>query len=144
MLTSIVKKYFASISIAILTLASLVGIPVKQLANQDNYDPKCVEFGPTIWSKQRAKAYALAYMKVHHPTWTRAEWRSLNKLWGKESAWNMHADNPESSAYGIAQVLNTKPGTPAPLQIEKGLSYIVHRYDRPSIAWAHHRKHNWY
>jgi SUMO ligase MMS21 Smc5/6 complex component len=72
MLTSIVKKYFASIGIAILTLASLIGIPIKQLANQDNYDPKCVEFGPTIWSKQRAKAYALAYMKVHHPTWTRA------------------------------------------------------------------------
>jgi hypothetical protein len=83
-------------------------------------------------------------MKVHHPTWTRAEWRSLNKLWGKESAWNMHADNPESSAYGIAQVLNTKPGTPAPLQIEKGLSYIVHRYDKPSIAWSHWRKNGWY
>jgi hypothetical protein len=144
MLTSVVKKYFASISIAILTLASLIGIHSKHLAEQPNYDPKCVEFGPTIWSKQRAKAYALAYMKVHHPTWTRAEWRALAKLWGKESAWNMHADNPKSSAYGIAQVLNTKPGTPAPLQIEKGLSYIVHRYDKPSIAWAHHRKHNWY
>lgn len=144
MLTSIAKKYFASISIAILTLGSLIGIHSKHLAEQPDYDPKCVEFGPTIWSKQRAKAYALAYMKMHHPTWTRAEWRSLNKLWGKESAWNMHADNPESSAYGIAQVLNTKPGTPAPLQIEKGLSYIVHRYDKPSIAWSHWRKNGWY
>ena len=144
MLTDVVKKYFASISIAILTLGSLIGIHSKHLAEQPNYDPKCVEFGPTIWSKQRAKAYALAYMKMHHPTWTRAEWRSLNKLWGKESAWNMHADNPESSAYGIAQVLNTKPGTPAPLQIEKGLSYIQHRYGKPSVAWAHWRKHGWY
>jgi hypothetical protein len=142
MLTNIVKKYIASISIAILTLASLIGIHSKHLA--ENYDPKCVEFGPTIWSKQRAKAYAIAYMKVHYPTWTRAEWRALSKLWGKESGWNMHADNPESSAYGIAQVLNTKPGTPAPLQIEKGLSYIVHRYDKPSIAWSHWRKHGWY
>ena len=144
MLTSVLKRYYASISIVILTLASLIGIPVKQLAKQPDYDPCRVELGPTIWSKQRAKAYALAYMQINYPTWGRAEWRALNKLWGKESAWNMHADNPESSAYGIAQVLNTDPKTPAPLQIEKGLSYIVHRYDKPSIAWSHHRKKGWY
>ena len=144
MLTSIAKKYYASISIAILTFASLMGIPIKMLAKQPNYDPCYIELGPTVWSKQKAKAYALAYMKLHHPTWTKAEWRALNKLWGKESAWNMYADNPESSAYGIAQILGTDPKTPAPLQIEKGLSYIVHRYDRPSIAWAHHRKNGWY
>ncbi len=46
--------------------------------------------------------------------------------------------------YGIAQVLNTKPGTPAPLQIERGLAYIQHRYKKPSAAWAHWRAKGWY
>jgi hypothetical protein len=91
-----------------------------------------------------SKTYARGYMAIEYPSWGRAEWRALLKLWGKESAWNHNADNPNSTAYGIAQVLKTKPGTPAPLQIEKGLAYISHRYDKPSIAWSHWRKHGWY
>ena len=103
MLSSIVKKYYASISIAILTFASLIGIPIKALTKHVDYDPRCIDVSGTYWSKYKAKAYALAYMKMHYPKWTKAEWRSLNKLWGKESAWDMYADNPESSAYGIAR-----------------------------------------
>jgi len=144
MLTNIFKKYYASISVVILTFASLIGIPIKALTKHVDYDPRCIDVSGNYWSKYKAKAYALAYMKEHHPQWNRSEWTALNKLWGKESAWDMYADNPESTAYGIAQILGTDPKTPAPLQIEKGLSYIVHRYDKPSIAWAHHRKQGWY
>jgi hypothetical protein len=90
------------------------------------------------------KNYAISYMKWQFPDWNRSEHKALMKLWGKESAWNPTADNPDSSAYGIAQVLNTEPGTPAPLQIERGLAYIVHRYEKPSVAWSYHRKHGWY
>ena len=91
-----------------------------------------------------SKIYARGFMTEEYPSWGRAEWRSLLKLWGKESGWKHTADNPESSAYGIAQVLNTKHGTPAPLQIEKGLEYIAHRYGKPSVAWSHWRKRGWY
>jgi peptidoglycan DL-endopeptidase CwlO len=98
---------------------------------------------PAKWNKKLSKAYAKLLVTDRY-NWNLSEYRALLKLWGKESAWNHTADNPESTAYGIAQVLNTKPGTPAPLQIERGLEYIQHRYDKPSIAWAHWRKHNWY
>ena len=98
----------------------------------------------THWKPRVAKAYAKALMKLEYPHWNRSEWSALAKLWGKESAWNSRADNPESTAYGIAQVLNTKPGTPAPLQIERGLEYIKHRYEKPSVAWAHWRSNGWY
>jgi hypothetical protein len=96
------------------------------------------------WTPRMAKAYAKALIKYEYPHWNRSEWSALAKLWGKESGWKHTADNPESSAYGIAQVLNTKPGTPAPLQIERGLVYIEHRYEKPSIAWAHWRANGWY
>jgi hypothetical protein len=96
------------------------------------------------WTPRVAKTYAKALIKIQYPNWNRSEWSALAKLWGKESGWKHTADNPESTAYGIAQVLNTKPGTPAPLQIERGLVYIKHRYEKPSVAWAHWRSNGWY
>ena len=59
------------------------------------------------WTPRVAKAYAKALLKIEYPHWNRSEWSALAKLWGKESAWKHTADNPESSAHGIAQVLNT-------------------------------------
>ena len=139
-----VKKYIAVCTATFLSFGVLIGIPLKAYVKQMQYNPTCIDFSTKWWTKSMAKAYAIGYIRIHHPKWGRAEERALMKLWGKESAWNQEADNPHSTAYGIAQVLGTKPGTPAPLQIERGLEYIVHRYDKPSVAWAHHRKKGWY
>jgi len=84
-------------------------------------------------------------MSAQYEQWdTKSEFRALAKLWGKESAWDHTAANPKSSAYGIPQLLKMKPDTPAPVQIARGLAYIEHRYGKPSVAWAHWRKHGWY
>lgn len=142
---SAVKKYQAIISASLLAFTALIGIPTKAYTKQVKYNPICIAEGkPLPWTKHMAKTYAYGLMKLDYPQWGRGEWSALKKLWGKESAWNHKADNPKSSAYGIAQILNTRPGTPAPVQIDKGLSYIKHRYDKPSIAWSHWRKHGWY
>jgi len=131
-------------STIVLTIATIMGIPLK--VYHKTIDAQCVDEQtmPQVWTKAKAKAYALSYMQTWYPHWGRGEWNALVKLWTKESRWDEHADNPTSTAYGIAQVLGTKPGTPAPLQIARGLEYVVHRYDRPSIAWSHWRKHGWY
>jgi hypothetical protein len=140
-----VKKYISVSTAALLSFGAFIGIPFKSYVKQIQDNPKCLDLGqPRIWTKSMSKTYAIGYIRLNYPKWGRAEERALMKLWGKESGWNHKADNPDSSAYGIAQVLNTKPGTPAPLQIEKGLEYIAHRYDKPSIAWAHWRKNKWY
>jgi hypothetical protein len=97
-----------------------------------------------IWTPAMAKIYAQTIIKWEYPHWDKSEWHALAKLWGKESGWQQHADNPKSTAYGIAQILNTKPNTPAPLQIERGLEYIQHRYEKPSKAWTHWRANGWY
>jgi hypothetical protein len=83
-------------------------------------------------------------MKTQYPDWKRSEFKAVAKLWGKESAWNPKAKNSKSSAFGIPQLLNLSPETPAPLQIERGLAYIQHRYGKPSVAWAHWRNKKWY
>jgi hypothetical protein len=144
------KKYQAIISAGILILATMFGIPIKsyvkyvdkQIATDEDYVKQTV--APHYWTPYMSKTYARGYIALEYPQWGRSEWSALKKLWGKESAWNHKAANPKSTAYGVAQVLKTKPGTPAPLQIEKGLAYIEHRYDKPSIAWSHWRKHGWY
>ncbi len=97
------------------------------------------------WTKSLSKYYARALMSAQYEQWdTKSEFRALAKLWGKESAWDHTADNPKSTAYGIPQLLGLEPNTPAPEQIARGLAYIEHRYGKPSVAWAHWRKHGWY
>jgi hypothetical protein len=127
-----------------LGLFGFLGIHFKSYAQHVHYEPKFIDFVPKIWTKQLIKGYAISYMKWQFPEWNRGEHKALMKLWGKESGWNPEADNPHSTAYGVAQVLKTEPGTPAPQQVERGLAYIVHRYEKPSVAWSHHRKHGWY
>ena len=131
-------------STIVITLTTIMGIPLK--VYHKTIDAQCIDEinTPQVWTKASAKAYALSYMQSWYPHWGRGEWKALVKLWGKESAWNYRADNPHSTAYGIAQVLGTKPGTPAPQQVARGLDYISNRYDRPSIAWSHWRNHGWY
>lgn len=139
-------KYISVGSTIMLSVASLIGIPIKAaaLSVKPPLEPKKEVKLVQVWNKFTIKAYAKAYIHETYPKWGRGEWRALLNLWGKESAWNHKADNPRSTAYGVAQVLGTSPETPAPLQVAKGLEYIVHRYDKPSVAWAHWRKHGWY
>ena len=96
------------------------------------------------WTKSLSKYYAKALISAQYEDWGPSEFRALKKLWGKESAWDHTADNPKSTAFGIPQLLGLAPNTPAPEQIARGLAYIQHRYGKPSVAWAHWRKHKWY
>lgn len=76
----------------------------------------------------------------------------LDSLWTRESGWNIHADNPRSSAYGIPQALPGSKMSSAgadwannPVtQITWGLGYIQDRYGSPCGAWGHSQGHGWY
>ena len=67
----------------------------------------------------------------------------LEKLWTRESQWNPTAKNKYSTAYGIPQLLKLKIKDPY-LQIDAGLKYISHRYNKPCKALAFHLKHGYY
>lgn len=78
------------------------------------------------------------------------EWNSLDQLWTRESRWQNTIKNPSSTAYGIAQFLDSTwadygPKTSNPvLQIKYGLKYIKDRYTDPNGAWAHEQSAGWY
>lgn len=68
--------------------------------------------------------------------WTGQEWTCLKTLIHLESRWNHEADNPNSSAYGLFQILKTPEDLAPEDQTERGLRYISHRYDTPCKALA--------
>jgi hypothetical protein len=92
-------------------------------------------------AKSQPKNYAK--IKMVEYGWGKKQSTCLNRLWGKESAWNHLADNPTSSAFGIAQMLGEKSTDPM-VQINNGLRYIKHRYDTPCNAWRYWQRNNWY
>jgi len=75
--------------------------------------------------------------------WGEKQFQCLDSIWTKESHWNPEADNPRSTAYGIAQMLN-EDSRNGYEQISKGLRYIEHRYSSPCKAWNFWQRNNWY
>ena len=81
-----------------------------------------------------------------------AEFGCLDSIWSQESGWNIHADNPSSSAYGIPQALpGSKMSSAGPdwannaqTQIRWGLGYIRDRYGSACDAWGFKSGHGWY
>jgi hypothetical protein len=80
-----------------------------------------------------------------------SEFGCLDSLYVSESDWDMHADNPTSTAYGIPQALTggthelpadymTNPVS----QIRWGLGYIQDSYGTPCSAWEFKQANNWY
>jgi hypothetical protein len=79
------------------------------------------------------------------------QWNALDMLFGRESGMNPNAQNPTSSAYGLAQFLDgtwastgiAKTSDPT-LQAEAAMRYIAARYTDPMGAWNFWQGHHWY
>ena len=96
---------------------------------------------------------AIGQMLAARYGWTGGQWDALRTLWSNESGWNNNAQNPTSTAYGIAQFLNStwasvgavKTSDPVQ-QIAAGLRYIQQSYGTPANAlsqWLGRSPH-WY
>lgn len=81
-----------------------------------------------------------------------AEWQALQHVEMQEAGFNIHAKNPSSGAYGMAQFINgpseyyTYGGNPdtAGGQAIAMCNYIKQRYGDPIAAWAHEQSAGWY
>ena len=81
-----------------------------------------------------------------------SQFSCVDNIWEHESRWNVHADNPYSSAYGIPQALpGSKMSSAGPdwensaeTQIRWGLNYIKERYGSACSAWSYKQSHGWY
>ena len=96
------------------------------------------------WKVADSKAYAKDVVQA----WADNQYLCLEKLWHKESNWRPEAYNTikvmGKNAGGIPQILGMSTQTPAPLQIDRGFGYIMHRYGTPCTAWRFHERKGWY
>ena len=75
--------------------------------------------------------------------WSGQQWHCLNALWTGESRFDQYADNPNSTAYGIAQLIGERSSI-VQFQLLRGLRYISVRYGTPCKAHRYHQRHGWY
>lgn len=96
------------------------------------------------WKIEDSKAYARDTIQA----WSDNQFLCLEKLWHRESNWRPEAYNKikvmGKNAGGIPQILGLSVDTPAPMQIDRGFAYIMHRYGTPCMAWKFHKQKGWY
>jgi hypothetical protein len=100
----------------------------------------------------RADPRAIARAMLPEFGFDSSQFSCLDSLYVSESGWDVHADNPTSSAYGIPQALpGEKMASAGPdweddaaTQIRWGLGYIQARYGTPCSAWSFKQGNNWY
>ena len=124
----------------VLSIGLAIGVVAGDITDQPEQDVREVH----VWTKQDSKAYARDGLIK----WAGKQGVCLSALWGKESAWNHQAVNPDKvmgkNAGGIPQLLGMSPTTPPTVQIDRGLAYIYYRYETPCKAWEFHKKKGWY
>lgn len=116
-------------------LTTATGVAVTRSEDLSQSDPK-------LLTKRLMAQYGLSS----------ADFNCVDQIWSGESGWNVHANNPWSSAYGIPQALpGSKMASAGPnwrdsaeTQIRWGLNYIANRYGSGCAAWSFKQSHGWY
>jgi SLT domain-containing protein len=79
------------------------------------------------------------------------QWEALSWIIQKESSWNLNAQNPKSTAYGLFQHLDmTRKNYNCPktanveVQTHCGIKYIKARYKTALEAKKFHQSKGWY
>jgi hypothetical protein len=126
----------------ILLAVVVVGLVVYAIGHRASPTEK--QITERTWVVEDSKAYAQDVILA----WANNQYECLDKLWTQESNWRAEAFNKVKvmgkNAGGIPQILGLDPTTPAPLQIDRGFAYIMHRYGTPCMAWKFHERKGWY
>ncbi len=126
----------------ILIAVVVIGLVVYAIGHRASPTEK--QITERTWAVEDSKAYAQDVILA----WANNQYECLDKLWTQESNWRSEAYNKikvmGKNAGGIPQILGLDPKTPAPLQIDRGFAYIMHRYGTPCMAWKFHEQKGWY
>ena len=83
--------------------------------------------------------------------WGESQWGYFDDLIYRESSWRSTAQNPSSTAFGLAQFLDStwalvdcEKTTEPDEQIRCGVEYVKEVYGTPRKAIIHHNENNWY
>jgi len=133
------KELWATRLWAVILISALMTVlsPVSTLNTPPLDEAMAEEIAPVNYQEYAADIAFNQY------GWGATQFKCIDAIWTKESHWNPLSDNPASSAFGIAQMLNenSRDGLE---QIRNGLRYIEHRYELPCNAWKFWKRNYWY
>ena len=96
----------------------------------------------TMEEKRENKALITSYLNALG--YNDSQVKCAITLWTRESRLDHLADNPRSTAYGIAQLLRERSSEPA-IQILHAVRYVEHRYSGSFCrALGHSNRRGWY
>ena len=135
-------KIYTILLLGTAVLMMIASIPVKVIADAEveiEVEPSPIRVVKVLTSREYAK------------TQVGEEWNDYNYIISHESSWNPNAQNPHSSAFGLAQFLNStwktvgcvKTKDPE-IQIDCSIKYMKQRYGsihKAKVFWVEHR---WY
>jgi hypothetical protein len=135
----------AGLGVAGVTIGHLIGRSTASVADHVR-SGLALDGPPTDPAADAYRAYART--QLHS---TSEQFDCLDNLWSSESGWRPTAQNPDSTAYGIAQFLDQTWGLMAVgktsdpyTQIDVGLLYLDKRYATPCDAWDFWLANHWY
>jgi hypothetical protein len=112
--------------------------------------PQRVIADPVEISSEHPNIKVYAFEKVLE-RWGDEQWFYFNDLIKKESHWDNEAQNPDSTAYGYGQLLDStwktvgcKKTSDKEIQIDCTMKYIELRYGTPEKAIKFWNKNKWY
>ena len=155
------KQIFITIvGVALITWLQLLPTPplieekhYKQMVRLDKLETYDIEVKQTL-AKVPVSSREIGQQEAEKVGWTGEQWVCLERLWTNESGWRETAQNPTSTAYGIAQFLDstwrlgsyTRTSDPR-TQIKAGIEYIqITRYKTPcnALSFWNNQSPNWY
>jgi hypothetical protein len=127
-----------------IAMVLVVVVAVGIVSHSANRTENPTQISERQWKVADSKAYARDVVL----SWADNQYQCLHELWARESNWKSDAYNDVKvmgkNAGGIPQILGLDPDVPAPLQIDRGFAYIIHRYGTPCMAWKFHQRKGWY
>ncbi len=110
---------------------------------------QAMKAGPAGFGNITAGSVEALAKKMVIQQWGASQWSPFQSLEMGEAGWDVHAQNPSSSAYGLAQNISPstypaagRPGSSAPImdqaraQLTWMINYIQGRYGTPSSAYS--------
>lgn len=126
----------SSLSLA-LAMTIVLASPASAFAPVHKLAPKKV----VSLAMSHPKAYARQLLALRG--FGAREYGCLAKLWQRESSWWYKSKNPNSTAFGIAQMITETSRNPE-VQIQHGVAYVLRRYGSPCKSWAFWQRNYYY
>ena len=135
------------VGVIIVAIGFALMLPEKNVV-QDVVQDKKIYDSPIKVQQERAPTTARGYARSMV---SEIEYEALHELIDRESKWDSDAQNPKSTAYGLAQFLDKtwdlvgiEKSADYRIQLIAAQKYVIMRYGSWVKALEHHKQYGWY